>query len=574
MEKENVSLINEAISNPALEKFTKAVQCLVMPEKMLETHFQNFKHEIDANVADMTNEKFQAAVGILYNDVYIANREMKGANYQNIAEFKKKIQDLTKMKWSAQQPEIIELLKLLNVQVNRVSRRTMSSIELHKLCNWLAEYKWCGEKNFIEIPGQYDGDMKPFVEQHVKIVRFDSHVKVFASKQRPIELKIHGSDGKTYSFIIKYGEDLRQDQRIQQALELMSRQLMLDKNCKQNRLQIQTYQVVPINSNCGMLSVVQNAKTVNEYLADFMKGSTLSDHQGKVREAFRNFLIGGNYFTTWPKAYEKGIVNRSRQELVAEFINKESSFENDIIQKALMNSALTLETFYILRKNFITSLTTMNIAHWLLGIGDRHLSNILIDIKTGRLIGIDFGVAFGAATTTLMIPELVPFRLTSHFVNVMEPMGIEGIIKKNMIHALRCLRDYGRTIVICLEVFVKEPTLDWQQRSKKICDDTNDLSLASSAWNPESRVAIVQRKLEGASPLKITKDELLMNTIVTRNERLLQAYMKLIDGEAENSREHLKDDGLSVEEQVACLIDLATDKALLACVYLGWDPWI
>lgn len=40
----------------------------------------------------------------------------------------------------------------------------------------------------------------------------------------------------------------------------------------------------------------------------------------------------------------------------------------------------------------------MCIAQYILGIGDRHLSNTLIDKKTGGVVGIDFGHAFGTAT--------------------------------------------------------------------------------------------------------------------------------------------------------------------------------
>jgi len=33
-----------------------------------------------------------------------------------------------------------------------------------------------------------------------------------------------------------------------------------------------------------------------------------------------------------------------------------------------------------------------------LGIGDRHLSNFMVDLSTGGIVGIDFGHAFGTAT--------------------------------------------------------------------------------------------------------------------------------------------------------------------------------
>ncbi len=48
---------------------------------------------------------------------------------------------------------------------------------------------------------------------------------------------------------------------------------------------------------------------------------------------------------------------------------------------------------------------------YVLGIGDRHLENFLLDTKTGSVILIDFGAAFGAGLL-LTVPELMPVRLT------------------------------------------------------------------------------------------------------------------------------------------------------------------
>lgn len=577
-EKPQVANLNDAVSNPGMDNFMKALQCLVLPEKLIDAHFQIFRHSVDLDAGKLTNEMFHEALEKLHRDVFVKNHGMKASGYASINGYKEKLQQLSKMNWNTQQAAITEKLREVQISIAKGSNRRLTHIELHKLCNWLAEYKWCGDKYFLELPGQYTGESKPFVEQHVKIVRFEQRLKVFCSKQLPIELKILGSDGRTYSFIVKYGEDLRQDQRIQQVLELMSRQLAADKNCNQNRLKLQTYQVIPINSNCGLLSVVQNAMTMNEYLQEaskeLMAGTTFQEYLPMVKEEFRKFLIGNGIFRGWAKTYENAVLNRSRSELIEELTAKEALFPSDIIRRTLMSSALTLETYFILRKNFITSLATMNIAHWLLGIGDRHLSNILVDVKTGRLIGIDFGIAFGAAAN-LIVPELVPFRLTSHFVNVLEPMGIEGMIKKNMIHVLRCFRNSSRAILVCLEMFVKEPTLDWLLRSKmkSVGNVDDEVSLASSDWNPEARIAIVQRKLDGANPVKVIQDELSISQVAA-NAPLLEAYKKLASGEAGSFRSKASDDGLSVEDQVTSLIEMATDKAILALIYLGWDPWI
>lgn len=55
---------------------------------------------------------------------------------------------------------------------------------------------------------------------------------------------------------------------------------------------------------------------------------------------------------------------------------------------------------------------------YILGLGDRHVMNILIDNVTAEVIHIDLGIAFGQGET-LRIPETVPFRLTRDIVDGM-----------------------------------------------------------------------------------------------------------------------------------------------------------
>ncbi len=63
------------------------------------------------------------------------------------------------------------------------------------------------------------------------------------------------------------------------------------------------------------------------------------------------------------------------------------------------------------------------------GIGDRHTSNYLVNKRTGQVISIDFGYAFGVATSHLPVPELVPLRLTPQILALMEPLGTHGLFR-------------------------------------------------------------------------------------------------------------------------------------------------
>ena len=62
------------------------------------------------------------------------------------------------------------------------------------------------------------------------------------------------------------------------------------------------------------------------------------------------------------------------------------------------------------------------VVGYIIGLGDRHSHNILLDRKTAEVVHIDLGVAFEQGRF-LNTPELVPFRLTS---NIVDGMGATG----------------------------------------------------------------------------------------------------------------------------------------------------
>lgn len=61
--------------------------------------------------------------------------------------------------------------------------------------------------------------------------------------RNPIKITMVGNDGEKYSFLIKFGEDLRQDQRIGQLLQVMNNTLSENVYCCERQLSIVTYVV-------------------------------------------------------------------------------------------------------------------------------------------------------------------------------------------------------------------------------------------------------------------------------------------------------------------------------------------
>ena len=64
--------------------------------------------------------------------------------------------------------------------------------------------------------------------------------------RKPKCITIRGDDEKEYMFLVKGGEDLRLDQRIEQLYCAMNDVLQDDAACSQRGLCLRTYQVIPM----------------------------------------------------------------------------------------------------------------------------------------------------------------------------------------------------------------------------------------------------------------------------------------------------------------------------------------
>lgn len=80
------------------------------------------------------------------------------------------------------------------------------------------------------------------------------------------------------------------------------------------------------------------------------------------------------------------------------------------------------------QRSFTTSTAAMSVLGHVLGLGDRHLDNILFDTEQGGVVHVDFGVLFDRGAK-LGVPEVVPFRLTQVFVAGLGPIGKQPLCR-------------------------------------------------------------------------------------------------------------------------------------------------
>lgn len=86
-----------------------------------------------------------------------------------------------------------------------------------------------------------------------------------ASLRKPKRIIIRGHDEREYPFLVKGGEDLRQDQRIEQLFEVMNVILSQDAACSQRNMHLKTYQVIPMTSRYDHMGIIHSEVDLYEW---------------------------------------------------------------------------------------------------------------------------------------------------------------------------------------------------------------------------------------------------------------------------------------------------------------------
>lgn len=95
----------------------------------------------------------------------------------------------------------------------------------------------------------------------------------------------------------------------------------------------------------------------------------------------------------------------------------------DLLAKEFWCQSTTAAKWRQIIRNYSVSLAVMSVIGYVIGLGDRHLDNVLVKLASGEIVHIDYNVCFEKGKT-LRVPEKVPFRMTP---NLEEALGLTGI---------------------------------------------------------------------------------------------------------------------------------------------------
>ncbi|GAA5887702.1 hypothetical protein JCM16303_003731 [Sporobolomyces ruberrimus] len=364
----------------------------------------------------------------------------------------------------------------------------------------------------IDPTGRYPDSSFP------SIVAYDQQFDVAGGLHVPKIVKCLGSDGQRYRQLLKGDDEVRQDAVMEQTFDLVNTILSRDVDTRRRRLQIRTYKVIPLQGSNGLIEFVANTSPLGSCLQR-LYDELLPGLPKIARETMRQ-LEGA------AKKSDPKVLKQLKLESFTKTLEKMPPLMRHLFWKRQKVPSLWFE----MRLNYSRSVATTSMIGHVLGLGDRHVSNILIDEATGELVHIDFGIAFEQGKR-LAIPELVPFRLTQNLVDGFGSSGIDGVFRRCSEETLRVLRERSNILMTILEVFKHDPLQRWAvstEMAKRVQGGQADDKLKDLPDDADRALSIVRSKLD------------------TR---------------------------LGVQYSVNQVIQEATDPRNLSCIFSGWQPY-
>ena len=285
------------------------------------------------------------------------------------------------------------------------------------------------------------------------ISKFASKYSMVGGVNAPKKISCTGNDGVDRPQLVKGKDDLRQDAVMEQVFSLLNELLLLNNETKKRKLSVRTYKVVPLSQRSGILEWCQNTQPIALFLEgpDKKSGAHKKYHPKELdsfqcRREMSSVGIKSGVTASLQKKLQifKSICSRFSPAMKYFFFEKFS----------------TAGSYYQAVTAYTRSVAVNSMVGHILGLGDRHTNNILIDNFTGEIIHIDLGVAFEQGRI-LPTPETIPFRLTRDIVDGFGPSGVEGTFRHCCEHTVQVLRDNRSAVVTVLEVLLHDPLYNW-----------------------------------------------------------------------------------------------------------------
>ncbi|KAI4520947.1 hypothetical protein K525DRAFT_239712 [Schizophyllum commune Loenen D] len=399
----------------------------------------------------------------------------------------------------------------------------------------------------MTIPTPLDATSK--YENCAWLISYEDRFTTMGGQAMPKVSTARDSFGQKHKELFK-GEgrdDLRQDAVMQQVFELCNSILSRDQETRRRRLAMRCYRVVPLTTQAGVLQFVTNTTPLYNWIPDAHKRYHPDDIPYRVLYV-QHRDMQDRYLGKSPKI--------TAEQLTRWFTETITKFR-PVMRYFFREKHKEPTAWFATRLNYTRSVAITSIVGHVLGLGDRHLNNILLDQHNGEVVHIDLGIAFEQGRL-LPVPEKVPFRMTRDMVDGMGASGTQGVFQRCAEETLRVLRSGSEIILAVLEVFKHDPLHSWTANEHKLEKIQRE---AGSAAEKARRRKREQKKTSaaGGDAELLEDDDLDLDSGVSVEsaDRALMSVARKLDG------------SLSVEFTVNELIAEATDMQNLATIFCG-----
>jgi len=335
-------------------------------------------------------------------------------------------------------------------------------------------------------------------------------------------------------------------------------------------LNIRGYSVIPLAPNSGLIQWLENCDTLHALIKEY-------------RDA-RKVLLNIEHRLMLLMAPDYQMLTLMQKVEVFEHALSRTTGQD--LNKVLWLKSQNSEQWLDRRTNYTRSLAVMSMVGYILGLGDRHPCNLMLDRVSGKIIHIDFGDCFEVAMDREKFPERIPFRLTRMLITAMEVSGIEGNFRSTCESVMNVMRAHKESVMAVLEAFVYDPLINWRllQGGKTAMhgepDDTGRVRQAQIMMDDD----IIARSIKQSGGLASgtithrgrsdTKQQTELDGEGGDTEGLNSKALKVLDRvQKKLTGKDFGRETLDVKTQVEKLIREATSHENLCQCYIGWCPF-
>nr|CDS19157.1 serine:threonine protein kinase SMG1 [Echinococcus granulosus] len=317
---------------------------------------------------------------------------------------------------------------------------------------------------------------------HLHLARVGSKISVYPTKTRPKRVVFWTEEGQSFPYLLKCLEDLRLDARIMGLMRLTNTAFRSRSRARAIAT-ARTYSVTPIGPKAGLIQMVQGAIPIFTLYKRWQQRKAIdAAPYGIVSESFKMALPKPSElfynklkeFLPPPLTSSSSRSSWPKDVLLKVFHTLESETPADLLTRELWAASPNMSAWWRASQTFASSLGITSAFGYLIGLGDRHLDNLLIDLTTGTLIHIDFNVCFDEGRS-LRVPELVPFRFTRILRHPLGPLcdpssissGGGGTFGANFLETLSTCASIQELFLIQLQSFAIDPLTDWMRATAK-----------------------------------------------------------------------------------------------------------